>query len=121
MRRHSGRGHRSGFMVARPAHRARDAGWQALAARDREIDALSRVLREPVLGPRDEEEFEDWAAPLLSAAQMGRGRRGAVMGQRCLHGGCCGEDVACSAPRYISMSSATSRLGAECVIAPEER
>ncbi len=89
---------------------------------------------QPVLGARDEEARQDRAASLLSPAQMGRRRRGTVMGQRDLYGGRRGEDVTRSVVpeaakrlsgsherRSISISSATSRFGAECVIAPDDR
>ena len=100
---------RSEVMGARQAHRARDARRQAVAAGDRQGDALPRVLCQPVLGARDAEARQDRPASFLSSAQMGRRRGRAVLGQRDLHGGCGREDVRCYCSPQGAKRNADSR------------
>jgi hypothetical protein len=73
VRRHPRRGQRPGLLGTRQAHLGRNPRRQAVAARDRQVDALSRVLCQSLLGARDEEARQDRPASLLSSAQMGEG------------------------------------------------
>ena len=112
-----------------------DARRQALAAGSRQVDALPRLLGAPNLGPRDEEDVQDRRAHLLSPARLGRRQRRAELGHAGADRGdsaelrrsrqelrrrCPNDDPAAMSIVHSSMSSATSKFGAECVIAPEE-
>ena len=68
---------RAGHVGAGQGDRPRHARRQAVAAGDRPLHALPRLLGASVLGERDAQALQDRRAQLLSAARLGRHRRGA--------------------------------------------
>ena len=127
------RGARTRHVGSRQEDRQGDARRPALAAGGRQVDALPRLLGAPVLGQRDEEDVQVRRAHLLPAARLGRRQRSAELGNAGADRGDFGRtrrsrqelggDIGRSRSGvriHASISSATSKFGAECVSAPDE-
>ena len=82
LRRQSRHDRRAGHVGAGQGDLPRDVRRQDLAAGDRPLDALPRLLGASVLGQRDEEALQDRRAQLLPAEGLGRRQRGAELARR---------------------------------------
>ena len=133
LRQRRRRGARARHVGPRQEDRQGDARRSALVAGSRQVDALPRLLGASVLGERNEEERTNSActpstgrAPGATAARRragerrGRPRRSRRSSRKPRRARPSCRTQQCGAATHASISSATSKFGAECVSAPDD-